>query len=151
MTIHDKVTAWKSFPHKWSIVWRIKTVTARFHINSCCSLHTINCFQRHEHIAEFLSYLDSEMTPNVNIRLVILNYTVQFHSNENPLPQMGHLFRKRSCRASQYKDIMMTSSNGNVVRVTGPLCGEFTGHRRWILLTKASDAELWCFLRSVPE
>ena len=26
-------------------------------------------------------------------------------------------------------------------RVTGPLCGEFTGHR-WIPLTKASDAEL---------
>ena len=24
--------------------------------------------------------------------------------------------------------IMMTSSNGNIFRVTGPLCGEFTGH-----------------------
>ena len=34
--------------------------------------------------------------------------------------------------------------------VTGPLCGEFTG-RRWIPHTKASDAELWCFLWSVPE
>ena len=39
---------------------------------------------------------------------------------------------------------MMTSSNGNAFRVTGPLCGKFTG-RRWIPLTKASDAELWCF------
>ena len=38
----------------------------------------------------------------------------------------------------------MTSSNGNIFRVTGPLCGEFIGHR-WIPLTKASDAELWCF------
>ena len=28
-----------------------------------------------------------------------------------------------------------------------PLCGEFTGHR-WIPRTKASDAELWCFLWS---
>ena len=37
-----------------------------------------------------------------------------------------------------------------VFRVTGPLCGEFTGHR-WIPLTKASDAELWCFLWSPPE
>ena len=27
--------------------------------------------------------------------------------------------------------IMMTSSNGNIFRVTGPLCGEFTGPR-WI-------------------
>ena len=45
---------------------------------------------------------------------------------------------------------MMTSSNGNIFRVTGHLCGEFTGPR-WIPLTKASDAELWCFLWSVPE
>ena len=45
---------------------------------------------------------------------------------------------------------MMTSSNGNNFRVTGPLCGEFSGHR-WIPLTKASDTELWCFLWSVPE
>ena len=35
-------------------------------------------------------------------------------------------------------------------RVTGLLCGEFTGYR-WIPYTKASDAELWCFLRSAPE
>ena len=31
--------------------------------------------------------------------------------------------------------LMMTSSNGNIFRVTGPLCGEFP-------FTKASDAEL---------
>ena len=45
---------------------------------------------------------------------------------------------------------MMTSSNGNVFRVTGHLCGEFTGPR-WIPSTKASDAELWCFLWSASE
>ena len=45
--------------------------------------------------------------------------------------------------------IMMTSSNGNIFRVTDPLCGEFTS-QRWIPLTKASDAELWCFLWSAP-
>ena len=44
---------------------------------------------------------------------------------------------------------MMTSSNGNVFRVTGPLCGEFIGHR-WIPRTKGSDKELWCFLWSAP-
>ena len=47
-----------------------------------------------------------------------------------------------------HKD-MMTSSNGNIFRVTGPLWGEFTGDR-WIPHTKASDAELWCFLWSAP-
>ena len=35
---------------------------------------------------------------------------------------------------------MRTSSNGNISRVTGPLCGEFTGHR-WILLTKDQGIE----------
>ena len=39
---------------------------------------------------------------------------------------------------------MMTSSNGNIFRVTGPLWGEFTGHR-WIPRTTASDAEFWYF------
>ena len=39
---------------------------------------------------------------------------------------------------------MMTSSNGNIFRVTSHLCGEFTGHR-WIPLIKASDAEFDVF------
>ena len=39
-----------------------------------------------------------------------------------------------------------TSSNGNCFRVTGPLCGEFTG-RQWIPLTKASDASVFFDLR----
>ena len=56
---------------------------------------------------------------------------------------IGHTGRTGPCLP------MMTSSNGNIFRVTGPLCGEFTGHR-WICLTKASDAELWCFLWSAP-
>ena len=46
--------------------------------------------------------------------------------------------------------IIMTSSNGNIFRVTGPLCGVFTGHR-WIPITKVSDAGLCCFLWSAPE
>ena len=38
----------------------------------------------------------------------------------------------------------------NIFRVIGPLYGEFTGHR-WIPLTKASDAELKCFIWPAPE
>ena len=45
---------------------------------------------------------------------------------------------------------MMMSSNGNISRVTGPLWGEPSGHR-WIPLTKASVAGLWCFLWSAPD
>ena len=44
----------------------------------------------------------------------------------------------------------MTSSNINIFHATGPLWGDSTSHR-WILLTKASDAELWYFLWSTPK
>ena len=45
--------------------------------------------------------------------------------------------------------VMMTSPNGNIFCVTGPLWGK---HRSPVdSLTKASDAELWRFLWSVPE
>ena len=43
---------------------------------------------------------------------------------------------------------MMTSANRKIFRVTSPLW--FTGHR-WIPLTKAINAELWCFLWSASE
>ena len=45
--------------------------------------------------------------------------------------------------AKSLKKGMMTSSDGNIFHVTGPLWGESTGHR-WIPLTKASDTGLWC-------
>ena len=45
---------------------------------------------------------------------------------------------------------MMTSSNGNTFRVTGPLWGEYT-YYRWNSLTKARDVEYSCFRRSAPE
>ena len=45
---------------------------------------------------------------------------------------------------------MMASSNNNIFRITGPLCGESSGYR-WFPLTKASDAGHWCFLWSAPE
>ena len=38
--------------------------------------------------------------------------------------------RRISCPLMMTQPIMMTSSNGNIFRVTGLLCGEFTGHRR---------------------
>ena len=49
--------------------------------------------------------------------------------------------------AMMFPVIMMTSSNGNIFRFTGHLCGEF-GSPRWIPGTKA---ELWCFLWSASE
>ena len=68
----------------------------------------------------------------------------------------GHWMNKNSTRKAinsmwnHSKVYMMTSSNGNIFRVTGHLFGEFTGDR-WIPHTKASDAEVWSFLWSAPE
>ena len=53
------------------------------------------------------------------------------------------MFQLHVCLTVQVLD-NMTSSNGNIFRVTGALRGEFTGHQ-WIPRTKASDAELWYF------
>ena len=57
---------------------------------------------------------------------------------------------KRAVSAGPMKQPLMTSSSGNNFRVTGPLCGEFTG-QRWIFLTKVSDAELYFFDRQLDK
>ena len=71
----------------------------------------------------------------------------QFHTGYSIIK--GSLFWMYKCAAEigSLTFHMMTSSNGNIFRLTGHLCGEFIGHR-WIPRTKASDAELWCFLWS---
>ena len=57
------------------------------------------------------------------------------------------LFVRRFCFDVFVFIILISSSNGNIFRVTDHLCGDFTGHR-WISHTKAIDAEVWCFLWS---
>ena len=57
---------------------------------------------------------------------------------------------RRALRKLRKTLSMMTSWSGNIFRVAGPFCGEFISHR-WIPSTKASGAELWCFLWSWPE
>ena len=81
--------------------------------------------------------------------------------------KVGHLLEAQIFQAILYVDLpiyeswlrfrtpvsdilMMASSNGNIFRVTGHLCGECTGPW-WIPRTKASYAELSCFLWSASE
>ena len=70
------------------------------------------------------------------------------------MQNVNHIIQASLCESCRWNrniaGYMMTSSNGNIFRVTGLLCGEFAGHR-WIPRTKASNAELWCFLWAVPE
>ena len=84
-----------------------------------------------------------------------------FHVNKKRLQicissYVCYKFNINACIVAQplsipiFPNTMITSSNGNIFCVTGHLCGESTSHR-WIHRTKASDAELWCFLWSAPE
>ena len=82
-----------------------------------------------------------------------LTFTIGIPIPERSLYWSRPLASKRRRLSSPHNVVnghMMTSSNGNIFRVTGHLCGEFTGPR-WIPRTKASDAELWCFLWSASE
>ena len=70
---------------------------------------------------------------------------IQENSFENVVCEMASILYRPQCVNSLFPESMMTSSNGNIFRATGPLWGDSTGHQR-IPLTKASDAELLCFL-----
>ena len=96
----------------------------------------------------------SKMSINCNIFLYIkhfvcLRHYLEFHPNPNPDLDSGLTPTPLYISMTRYM-YMMTSSNGNFFRFTGPLCGEFTGHG-WIPLAKASDAERWYFLWSATE
>ena len=58
--------------------------------------------------------------------------------------------RLLQCWLVRFTDNIMSSSNGNICRVTSSLWGESTGDH-WISLAKASDAEPWCFLWSAGQ
>ena len=66
----------------------------------------------------------------------------------NKIKPLGLLERRKRCLAWVWQ-YMMTSSNGNIFRVTGHLCGEFTGPL-WVPRTKACDTELWYFFDLRP-
>ena len=92
----------------------------------------------HELVAEYNTL--PELLCVLNITLIILispsPYTV--------ITVIGSTYILQMCFVLIIQS-MMTSSNGNIFRVTGPL------NSLWIPLTKASDAELWCFLCCTPE
>ena len=57
----------------------------------------------------------------------ILGWTTRFHINLNNPLNKQYRYRWYDELWHSRVLIMMTSSNGNIFRVTGPLCGEFTG------------------------
>ena len=77
----------------------------------------------------------------MEIDISIMNILISIMNSHNPVMDIYIFIIHIS---------MMTSLNGNIFRITGPLCGQFTGHRS-IPHTKASEAELWYFIWSAPQ
>ena len=110
------------------------------------------------HIVYLRSYYEHVITPHGSVWDVITHSCPNFDGASADLPlnfgrELLHpidLCERNVMPMQAPTSLMMTSSNGNIFRVTGHLCREFTGHR-WIPRTKASDSELWCFLWSTPE
>ena len=109
---------------------------------------TFPAFPAHAQPANLLSGKRPMMKGSTYKRNIVVCQPLQF------LQQSGSPCHPTNYSADinrQYWEVdTMTSSNGNIFRVPGPLCREFTGHR-WIPHTKASDVELWCFLWSALE
>ena len=106
-------------------------------------------------ITWWMAYLDNAY--NMHQRCVLACRCLHIQIIWKPLEIRNYLVNLYDChettnytRSNYVNVLMMTSSNGNIFRVTDHLCGEFTGPR-WIPCTKASDAELWCFLWSASE
>ena len=98
----------------------------------------------------------NELLLQINLSRVETGIFLENEANHMAVTQITGHYKSYQC-FPWFKSIldmyivhMMTSSNGNIFRVTGHLCGEFTGFR-WIPHTKASDAGLWCFLWSASE
>ena len=99
---------------------------------------------------DLVTFYDTWLKIIITITTMIntINKTVIYHINTEIIIHVLYIFKDKIYHF--YRNNMMTSSNGNIFRVSGPLCGEFTGPR-WIPHTKASDAELSCFLWSASE
>ena len=82
---------------------------------------------------------------SANVGAPVINHLFTHLAPPGNVSKSYEIF-KVNCTAFLHDDIIKYK----YFLVTDPLSGEFTGHH-WILLTKASDVELWCFLRCTPE
>ena len=98
------------------------------------------------------SMMSYDKQRNIQISITILrNYTLKFEIwffalHELNLDSVTRRVGVAVDSGHKHDDVI----EWNTFRVAGSLWGEFTGDR-WIPLTEASDAELWCFLWSAIE
>ena len=91
---------------------------AKFAAENICDIHIYATMPRNSKIRGFLSWND---ITGVSVSCHCVCSRVVFYSVLFCLGVMSTIFLVRAIH------FMMTSSNGNIFRVTGNLCGEFTG------------------------
>ena len=141
-------------PYKWPATRKMfpfDDVIMNF--GTCHNLYAVMTWQLQNpkesvwcHQTVLLWHLQTFIVRNLQKPTSILKFFLKFL-------YIDYLLKKRNrlnCITAITLISIMTSSNGNIFQVTGHLCGEFTGPW-WIPHTKASDAELWCFLWSASE
>ena len=157
--IHDDVIKWKHFLRYWSFVRGIhrSPVTRTFDVFFDLRLKWVQSWgwwfetltrPLWRHCNEVYNCPNATEATMTNMDAFIARVHSKPKHNYNKAKHKQHV-HGTYCIKSMSSNYMMTSSNGNIFRVTGHLCGEFTG-LRWIPRTKASDAELWCFLWCAP-
>ena len=77
-----------------------------------------------------LQCLEAQLSSLSLVAVLLILFVCHVHSDSQLLTLIYNIDWNRS---PNKKFAMMTSSNGTIFGVTGPLCGEFTGHRRPVI------------------
>ena len=134
------------------MIWRQKSGSTLAQVMACCPTAPSHYLNRWWQVISKVLWhsFEGNFTSDVSITRNSWKFSYLKY-NSNP-PGVNEL---KPCNHGVIRDIlpqlfifscgqkmrcMMTSSNGNIFRVTGHLCGEFTGPR-WIPRTKASDTQ----------
>ena len=137
--------------HTLDISYKVNIGNICYRTTSAQKGHAIIGHPIHKHIISNIESKPCMLWPYFNPPILSSSVMTEADNNTKAHRWLGKkkLFRNTISYmfGCQY---MMRSSNGNIFCVTGHLCREFTG-RRWTPRTKATDAELWCFLWSAPE
>ena len=139
-----------SFDCTWHhlIIVILQTYLKTLNLWNACQIYFVECVSKIQHNFSVIYYTiygavcfqftNSPCDDWENIHFVLSSSSNRNYMNYYPLFRVRSWNNGMRCM-SLY--ILMTSSNGNIFRVTGHLCGEITGHR-WIPRTSQWDRAL---------
>ena len=132
--------AWGRYSVIYEVAWNIQSIMTPLNWNALRWRHNgRDSVSNHQPYDCLLNRL-FRRRPRKHQSSASLAFVRGIHRRPVNSPHKGPVTRKMF----PFDDVIM------MFCVTGPLWGQSTGHR-WITLTKASDAGLWCFVWCVAE